>query len=475
MNLNKTVDNLDINTPVVASHAIQAQRPAPRTTWDVAAVRWIGGLAAAAAAWYVSPEWAHTYVVAASLGLGTLAGAKAVLQDNIAGFRVWTFRNDVRGSQIVQGVNAAALAEASREYPAVSAFSPTYQAAPAPKQLGGATVDAPEVTILPNVGPLAAHEWLARLDAQPHALFAAKTKGGKSTMARYGMQPRIAAGETFFVIDPHSNGWLDLPSIGGGLRWDEVADAISQVTTLYHERHAERRRYLEETGDELPHDYFPRLNIIFDEANEARLNLDKRVWEPFLQVMGSGARKVGVSLWLICQSALIKNLGGSEVMRRNYTVFALDHDTIAELTEGTDRARRELISARIAGSDFPAAMVDQGQAWLLDRTGIDRAVIPSARRLMWDEYKPYAPRQIARAVAAKEQRPPVERASIKADPLDVYRAMSFTDDRARIGWLAYHTKLGTREIRAIVGCHYPDVVAVAGMVRRAKAAREARS
>ena len=49
--------------------------------------------------------------------------------------------------------------------------------------------------------------------------------------------------------------------------------------------------------------------------------------------------------------------------------------------------------------------------------------------------------------------------------------MKFVDDSARIGWLAYHTKLGTREIREIVGCKYNLVVAVAGNVRRLKKQR----
>ena len=57
------------------------------------------------------------------------------------------------------------------------------------------------------------------------------------------------------------------------------------------------------------------------------------------------------------------------------------------------------------------------------------------------------------------------------DPMTRYGAMKFVDDSARIGWLAYHTKLGTREIREIVGCKYNLVVAVAGSVRRLKEAK----
>ena len=56
------------------------------------------------------------------------------------------------------------------------------------------------------------------------------------------------------------------------------------------------------------------------------------------------------------------------------------------------------------------------------------------------------------------------------DPMTRYGAMKFVDDSARIGWLAYHTKLGTREIREIVGCKYNLVVAVRA-TRRLKEAK----
>ena len=413
VNLHKTTDNLDDNAPAVVSH--QMQRPAPR--WDWPALLTVGALAIVAAllGWWLLP----LYITLPFVVLFFLAAAKRfLLQDKIGGFAVWTFRNDIRGSQVVTEIGRAALAEAERPYPMVSSYSPTIQHAPAPKALpsGGETVDSPEVTVLEDVGPLAIPDWLRRLDAQPHIIFAAKTRGGKSTMAKFGMQPRIERGESFFVIDPHSNGWLDLPSVGGGLRWNEVGDAITHVTDLYRTRQDERRQYLDETGESLADDHFPRLNVILDEANETRMMLDKRVWEPFMQVMGSGARKCGISLWLIAQSALIKNLGGSSTMRRNFTVFALDHATITELleTEETNKARRDLINARIAGVEFPACMVDNGYAYLLDRTGIDRVHIQSARENAWSGF----PRRPAArmAVAAKAQADTVARASVAVQP-----------------------------------------------------------
>jgi hypothetical protein len=435
MNKNITIDDLDKNTPVQASH--QIQHPSARADWRQWLVLGVLALIFVVVGWFVFP----LYITLPFVALFFLAAAKRLLlQDRVAGFTVWTWLNDARSSEIIAGVNAAALAEASREYPTVSSFSPTIQQPAAPKALpSGATADSPEVTVLPNIGPLAVTDWLARLNEQPHAIFAAKTKGGKSTMAKFGMQPRIAAGESFFVIDPHANGWLDLPSVGGGLRWNEVRDGILAITDLYRDRHAERRRYIDETGDELDHDFFPRLNVILDEANEMRLELnkiDKRVWEPFMQVMGSGARKVGLSLWLICQSALIKNLGGSETMRRNYTVFALDHMTIAELVEDEEKskARREMVIQGIAGQTFPAATVLNGQAFLLDRAGIDRAPIASARSLAWQGWQP---RQIARSVvAAKEQTSTVVRASVVVpDAGAIVYPPAVKSTNGKIAWL----------------------------------------
>jgi hypothetical protein len=214
-------------------------------------------------------------------------------------------------------------------------------------------------------------------------------------MARVGLKARIERGESIFIIDPHSNGWLDLPGVGGGLAWGAIEDAISTITRLYQERHAERARSIRETGRELPHTHFPRLTIIIDEANETRTEIERRhaskksPWQAFVEVMGSGARKVGISLWLICQSALIKNLGGSTVMRRNFTVFALDHATIRELVEDEEpvKARRDAVLEQIGGADYPAAMMLAGQAFLLDRTGLDRLEPESGGGCAWDGWE----------------------------------------------------------------------------------------
>lgn len=492
-NKNITIDSLDTPNPRADHDGPWAITPrAPRTTWDVELVRWLCGTGAAGLAWWLLPP----AISGAALAIAAAYALKRwVLTDVIGGVELRTWRNDVRATDIVAPLGLAAVEHARRALPNVSSYSPSVQQAPAGRGqvVEGQVVETPAQLAPPiNVGPLSIPDWLTALDEQPHALFAARTKGGKSTMAKVGLKRRIDRGEDVFVIDPHSNGWLDLPAVGGGLNWPEIELAMLTVLSTYQARMAEREEHMRETGRELPHDYFPRLTVVFDEANESRSMIEARhkgktnPWPLFVEVMGSGARKVGISLWLICQSALIKNLGGSTVMRRNFSVFALDHATIVELIEDEEpiKTRREAIVERLSGAAYPAATMLNGQAFLLDRAGLDQLVPPSAADCAWAgwDYTQRQPRNVApierralgsaRSSADLRASVAVPTAPAPQDLLTRYHSMKFTDDAARIGWLAYYTKLGTREIREIVGCKYNVVVAVAGNVRRLKEAKE---
>ena len=73
-----------------------------------------------------------------------------------------------------------------------------------------------------------------------------------------------------FIIDPHSNGWFELPGVGGGEDWPMVEAAMMAVYAEYKRRLMYREKHKRETGEELPHDYFPRLTVVFDEANNAQ-------------------------------------------------------------------------------------------------------------------------------------------------------------------------------------------------------------
>lgn len=396
MNINKhvTTDNLDVAPPAHDGPWAMA-RPAPRVTWDVIAARWAGGLLAAGFAWWLAPEWAHTYVVCAGLGLGTLAGAKHILTDVIGGVAVRTWRNDVRASDVVAPLGAAAVEHARRQLPNVSSYSPSIAPAAA---LPAPYIDAEEIEVLParvNVGPLPPDQWLSWLDRQPHAIFAAKTGGGKSTIAKYGLLPRINGGESVFIIDPHSSGWFDLPGVGGGENWLDVEAAMMAVYAEYKRRLAERETYKRETGRELDDRHFPRITVVFDEANNAKEAFDRLYtgaqrrydpWPLFAQCLGSGARKVGISVWLLVQSALVEELGLSSSMRQNFTRIALDLETIRQMVRTEpDKDRRDAITAQLAGATYPATAIVENEVYLLDRNGLHQPPTPrNSAGAAWD-------------------------------------------------------------------------------------------
>ena len=437
-NINKhvTIDDLDVPPPARAG-PWSISPHAPRVTWDVVVARGAVGILAGLVGWWLLPPVASY----AALVIGAAWALKRfVLSDRIGGVEIRTWRNDVRGTDIVNPLGVAAILHANRQFPNVSSYSPsTQQQLPAGRgQVVEGQVIEPAAQLPPsiNVGPLSIPDWLTALDEQPHAIFAARTKGGKSTMAKVGLKRRIDRGEDVFVIDPHSNGWLDLPAIGGGLNWPEIELAMLTILGTYRARMAEREEYIRETGRELPHNHFPRLTIVFDEANESRSMIEQRhkgkanPWPLFVEVMGSGARKVGISLWLICQSALIKNLGGSTVMRRNFSVFALDHATIVELIEDEEpiKARREAIVERLGGTQFPAATVLNGQAFLLDRAGLDQLVPPSAVDCAWAgwDYARRQPRNVAPVRSVASVRPTEVVSARVAVPVTV---QAWTDGR----------------------------------------------
>ena len=483
-------DSLDQpNAGAAPPDAPLATRPAPRDDWRNIIARGVIYVLGGSVAWLVMPEWAHNYITAVGLGLGTIELGKRALTDTVMGIPVRTWFNRITATEIVgyagRSQEFAAQAELPRGLQA-------YQSSAPPRQIAAASDDeTPEAEVIPDVGPLPPQEWLAWLNVQPHAIFAAKTGGGKSTLAKYGLSPRISAGEMVFIIDPHSNGWFELPGVGGGEDWPMVEAAMMAVYAEYKRRLMYREKHKRETGEELPHDYFPRLTVVFDEANNAQQAFERIYsgakrrldpWPLFAQCLGSGARKVNICVWLLLQSALVEDIGLSGAMRQNFTRFALDLETIRQMLNKEKAERRAAIDAALVGEKFPATATIDSEVYLLDRAGLDRPPTPRGSALAawdgWDydnncalvedaETMPALPEKTVRHVAQSATPAPTQQ-----DPMTRYGAMKFVDDSARIGWLAYHTKLGTREIREIVGCKYNLVVAVAGNVRRLKEAKE---
>lgn len=261
---------------------------------------------------------------------------------------------------------------------------------------GKADAPAPDVALLPgdtpnDAAPVVPAEWLRWVDEAPHILLAAETGGGKSTTARKILEPRITAGEDLFIIDPHSSQWFDLPTVGGGENWPQVRAALLAVYEEYQRRLDERDAYNRETGAELPVSHFKRLTVLLDEANGARLALDvgKRnevtPWARFAKALGSGARKVRISVLLLAQSANVEDLGLSGPMRENFTRVALDTATIRRMldTEEKDVQRRKAMYAALVNREYPAAMERGGRVYLLSREGVQHTSISTARHCAW--------------------------------------------------------------------------------------------
>lgn len=391
------------------------------------------------------------------LGIGAVGIVlrRLFLVEQPGGFRVPLWQLDA--SRAIDGAIEVQRAYAATPFRQVGAYTLTNPAQPqAPALL---TQDAEVIEQGPDVGPLPPAVWLDWLDRQPHALFAAKTGGGKSTLAKAGLKPRIGGGEQVFIIDPHSNGWFDLPGVGGGENWRQVEEAMLAVQALYKERLNERDEYKQETGEELDQYHFPRLTVVLDEANTAQAAFDRiyagsrkrtNPWPAFAQVLGSGARKVGISIWLLVQSALVEDLAISGAMRENFTRFALDDHTIRQLVDREERQadRKRAIYDQLPGLQFPAVAMVEHEAYLLDRSGLDRISPPAnSRRAAWDRWD-YAAGRPATPCQHTPQFPPWCQSA-----------------GARAAYLAQTTKLTTREIRAALNCDYNLVVVACRAVR----------
>ena len=125
-----------------------AAAPAPRVTWDVEAVRWLGAIGASAGAWYLLP-W---YVSAIPIGIGALAALKRfVLQDTFGGFPVWTFRNDVAYLADCRRRQRRCASRSCAPVPGCAKLQPD-DSERAPRQLAaGDTVDAQEAGSSPTL------------------------------------------------------------------------------------------------------------------------------------------------------------------------------------------------------------------------------------------------------------------------------------------------------------------------------------
>ena len=396
MNKNITIDSLDTPNPR-ADHDGPwriAPRPAPRPTWDVIVARWGMGILAAGAAWWVAPEWAHSYVTAAALGLGTLAGAKHLLTDMIGGVAVRTWRNDVRGSDVVQPLGMAAIEHARRPLPNVSSYSPTVQQLPAGR---GQVVEGQvvEQSQLPEPLPslVLVDAWLPWLtdEMSPHLLLIGKTRSGKSTLADIILAFRARRGDRIAILDPH---WSTQDKYGNK-KWGGIAPMARTVPELkaalralkaeYDER---KRRMAVPASDPqfTPEGCFPPLTILIDEVPEVVTELaalpkadrDYGIWGETVKIFGSGGAKVNISVILLSQSPNVEDIGINGKMRENFTTIALANMARPFVDRYADKSTKPQLYALLASAtregmkpaELPAAAEYSGECKVLSRDGI---------------------------------------------------------------------------------------------------------
>jgi len=264
--------------------------------------------------------------------------------------------------------------------------------------LGKDTKDQTTIALAPSMPPdvlvpVAPDEWLAWLNDQPHVLFGAQTGKGKTTTAKAVLNMRIERGDLIFVIDPHSDDWYGLPVRGGGENWQDVAAAIEQIYAEYNERQTMRHQHLLVTQSAMEVAAHQALTVLVDEALliAKHLNVSKKgqinYWELLTEVLGSGARKVNISVILLSQSTNVEDLDLSGPMRRNFTRVALDAPTIKTMIvqEENDKLYRQQLYEALIGMQYPATTVVDSRILLLDRTGLDTIAARhiDARSRLW--------------------------------------------------------------------------------------------
>lgn len=433
--------------------------------------------------------WGKTFVIVLCLFLILFLAKRWLLQEQPGGYKMLWLRVDrsgVRSSfdeqRVMESLERVMEKYAARQYPHVAQITLTN---PQPPKDERPLIEAETITTVPMLPPA---EWLPWFDTRPHGLLAAETGGGKSTTVKAVLKSRIDRGELVFLIDPHSSDWFGLPSIGGGEDWAAVWIGMQVVIEEYTRRMQTRDAYLHETGHELPHTHFPRLNVLLDEANTAcrKLSIAKRGeetrWEQFAEALGSGARKVGLSILLLAQSANVEDIGLSGPMRQNFTRLALDAATTRLMInrEETDAQRKKELHEALVGVDYPATAVQRGQVILLDRRGLDQVGTPAnARAALWQAgydrvealmaQRQIAAQQPAPRVVSAYQQAKVERASVSAGAI-VYPA-TVTSTNGKIAWLLRHGYT-YRQIEKELSVSHQTISRVSVALQASKTARQ---
>jgi len=293
-------------------------------------------------------------------------------------------------------LEAAHLAYETNKIPSMINPLITTWTSPQPPQ---AKVEAP-LLLTAGTGLVPDREWLSWIDATPHLMIAGRTAAGKTTLATAILASRTS--EQLCVLDPHDQPgkWLGSVAIGGGRDYESIFDALQG---LLSEMDARYERY--NAGQTT----FDRLTALIDEVPAIVLR-DKRTWAQFASQLGSEARKVRMSMVLLTQSPLVRDIEISSVMRENFTRIALGDQASALLSEETDRVRKQALQELLRGLEYPAAMEYRGEIHLLDTSNVPSLARSARQARLW-----------VPAVARQQSSPPLVSAIAKLKAAGVTR------------------------------------------------------
>lgn len=227
---------------------------------------------------------------------------------------------------------------------------------------------ATPATPAPGLTPEA--DWFPWLDTLPHMLISGRTDAGKTTLAEAIIAHRVNAGDLIHIIDPHyqPGKWCGVDAIGGGRNYDAVFASLDALRAELDARY-EQFNAGKSTSE------FQRLTVVVDEVpaiiSRAVVNgkiIDKRLYERWLLFatgLGSEARKVRLSVVLLSQSHLVRDIYISSAMRENFTRLALGETAADLLREEIDHTKRQALIGLLAGRRYPAAMEYRGALYAL--------------------------------------------------------------------------------------------------------------
>lgn len=275
--------------------------------------------------------------------------------------------------------------------PTLTHFHQEVHAGPPPELLGRLLATTPPQSTSAETVPqlVGADAWRGWIDRAPHLLIAGRTEAGKTTLATAILIDRALAGDAVLVLDPHyqPGKWAGVPTIGGGNDFEAILRTLPFLV-------GEMRARFKEFEQGRPTEDFQRLTVLIDEVpavvsacmettpSGGQKITDQR-WIKFAQRLGSEARKVRISVILLTQSTLVKDIQINSQQRDNYLRIGLGDRVPTLLSEEPNSRRRAQLHELRAGQAHPAAMEWLGEIHMLDTSTVkvlsERSLGPSVQ------------------------------------------------------------------------------------------------